>query len=83
MAKAPKLPTTREIFGRNLRIARLMRGWSQEELAFKSAVDPSYLSQVERGLRNVSIDHMSQLADALEVAVHDLVNPHKFTLNQS
>lgn len=81
MAKAPKAPTSRDIFARNLRTARQMKGWSQEDLAFEASLHPSYLSQVERGLRNVSIDNMGLLAEALDVPLHDLVNPHKFTLN--
>ena len=81
MAKVPKTATARDIFARNLRIARQMKGWSQEGLAFESDLHRGYLSQVERGLRNISIDNMGLVADALDVPLHDLVNPHKFTLN--
>ncbi|MFZ6659116.1 helix-turn-helix domain-containing protein [Undibacterium sp. TJN19] len=38
---------------------------SQEELALRSDLSRSYVSGVERGIRNVSIDNMDLLAQAL------------------
>ena len=42
----------RPLVGQNLRRLRLEKGWSQEELAFRSDVDRTYVSGVERGVRN-------------------------------
>ncbi|WP_428980647.1 helix-turn-helix domain-containing protein [Chromobacterium piscinae] len=38
----------------------------------------TYVSEIERGERNVSIDNMGALADALGVELRDLVDPEMF-----
>lgn len=40
-------------------------GWSQEELAAHADVHRTYVGQVERSEKNISIDSMQKLADAL------------------
>ena len=79
MKKPKKSLSTREIFGRNLRLARRLKEVSQEELALRADLSRSYVSEVERGVRNVSIDNMGLLAQALGVPLHNLVNPDMFT----
>lgn len=82
MEKAPTNQTYRQLFGENLRRARRLKDVSQEELAFRSSLSRTYLSEVERGIRNVSIDNMGHLAEALGVPLKDLVDPELFsTLN--
>ncbi|MDR0528259.1 MAG: helix-turn-helix domain-containing protein [Zoogloeaceae bacterium] len=60
-----------------LRLAELRRkhGWSQETLANESGVARSYLGSVERGHRNISLENICKLADALEVLPPDLLIP--------
>lgn len=79
MEKPPLTATPRQIFGTNLRRARRLKDVSQEELAFRSNLSRTYVSEVERGIRNVSIDNMGQLSDALGVPLKDLVDPEMFT----
>jgi len=55
------------ILGRNVRQARLQKGMSQEELAFQADMKRSYLSDLERGVRNPSIKAIGRLASALGV----------------
>jgi transcriptional regulator with XRE-family HTH domain len=57
----------RKIFGKNLRKARLASGHSQESLAAESKIDRTYISGIERGVRNPSLDYIERLADALGV----------------
>ena len=57
-----------EIFGRNVRQARKDKGWTQEQLAFEAGVKRAYLSEVENGQRNVSLDVVEKLAKALDVS---------------
>lgn len=57
-----------ETFGRNVRQARKDKGWTQEQLAFEAGVKRAYLSEVENGQRNVSLDVVEKLAKALDVA---------------
>lgn len=61
------------VFGNNVRTARLRKDLSQEELAFRSGLHRNYLSDVERGTRNVSIKAMSKIADGLEIEVYKLL----------
>jgi transcriptional regulator with XRE-family HTH domain len=60
-------------FGDNLRIIRKQKGLSQEELAFRSSIHRTYISDVERGSRNISIANIEKLAKALKVKMKDLV----------
>ena len=54
-------------FGRNLRAYRIQRQLSQEDLAEVSGLHRTYISGLERGIRNPSITIVAQLADALEI----------------
>ena len=53
--------------GRNVRQIRKERGWSQEDLAFESGLDRTYISGVERGVRNPTVLVLEELAQALKV----------------
>lgn len=59
-------------FGRRVREQRLKLGLSQEALAFESDLDRSYVGQVERGERNISLENIQRLARALRVSVSQL-----------
>lgn len=61
------------IFGRNVRQARKDKGWTQEQLAFEAGVKRAYLSEVENGQRNVSLDVVEKLANALEIGASSLL----------
>jgi transcriptional regulator with XRE-family HTH domain len=56
----------RRIVGLNVRAARKGLGWSQEDLADKAAIDRTYVSGIERGLRNPSLDMLVKLARRLK-----------------
>ena len=45
-------------------------GLSQEELAEKSGLHRTYISSIERFQRNVSLENVQRIADALNVEVH-------------
>lgn len=47
---------------------------SQEQLWFKSKLHRTYLSSVERGLKNVSVENIEKIALALWVEIKDLFN---------
>jgi transcriptional regulator with XRE-family HTH domain len=55
----------RRAFGLRVRELRQQRGLSQEELAEQAQLHRTYLGGVERGERNISLDAMWKLADAL------------------
>ena len=66
--------TVQLAFGRALRAARRRQGLSQERLAFKASLHPSYVAQVERGERNISLRNIWLLAEALELGASDLLS---------
>jgi transcriptional regulator with XRE-family HTH domain len=79
MKTPPQSLSARKIFGGNLRRARRLKEITQEDLASRAKVSRTYLSEVERGARNVSIDNMEHLATALGVPLRDLVDPGMFS----
>ena len=61
-----------EKFGQRIKTLRKERGLSQEDLAELSGLDRTYISGIERGLRNVALRNIETLAQALEVSISDL-----------
>ena len=59
--------TTGKSWGRNVRAARKDLGWSQEDLAFETDIDRTYVSGIERGVRNRSLDMLVKLAKTLKM----------------
>ena len=66
---------TRILFAKNLKIFRQLKKISQEDLADIAELHRTYVSSVERGERNISIDNMEKLARALDVDIRDLLSP--------
>lgn len=62
----------RKTFGNAVRMQRRRLGFSQEELAERANLHRTYITEVENGLRNISLDNISKLARALEVSVSEL-----------
>lgn len=58
----------RAIFAGNIKRLRKERGMSQEDLAFESGLHRTYISGIERGIRNVGLDNIGVIAEALGVA---------------
>lgn len=62
----------RRLLARRLRLLRALRGWTQEGLAAESDLHRTYVSSIERGRRNVGLDNLERLAQALGVSIGDL-----------
>lgn len=54
--------------GRAAAMVRVLKGWSQKELAERALIDPSYVSLFERGMRSPSQRVIRHIAEALEVS---------------
>ncbi|WP_137045869.1 helix-turn-helix domain-containing protein [Pseudolabrys sp. FHR47] len=54
---------------------RKAAGLSQEELAFEAGLDRTYISQVERGKRNVTVVVLARIAHALKTSPDRLLVP--------
>lgn len=63
------------LLGRNVRALRRERGLSQEELAHRSDLERSYVSDIERGTRNPSVKALGKIANALDVEAWLLLKP--------
>lgn len=61
-----------EIFGRNVRRIRLIRYLSQEDLAEKAGLHRTYIGSIERGERNVSLNNIVIIAQALNTPIDEL-----------
>lgn len=62
----------RKVFGEKLRCLRKAKGLSQEDLSFKSSLHRTYISEVERGRRNISIVNIAKIARALNLRIKEL-----------
>ena len=62
-----------QIFGEVLRRYRSEKNISQEELAFKAGVDRTFVSRLERGIRQPTITTLIGLGQALGVPAADLM----------
>jgi transcriptional regulator with XRE-family HTH domain len=60
-------------FGEHLRKVRAARHISQEELAHRAGLHRTYVSSVERGERNVTLETIEKLAKALNVSMAKLM----------
>jgi transcriptional regulator with XRE-family HTH domain len=72
IAPMPVRDKTLSAFGRNVARLRDQKGFSQDKLAEKSDLDRTYLSGIERGVRNPGIKVVIRLARALGVSVDQL-----------
>lgn len=63
----------RHRLGRNVKRLREERGLSQEALAFEAELHRTYVSGVERGVRNPTVTVIEKIAIALKVSLSELV----------
>ena len=67
------MPDLRWKFGHAVRAARVSRELSQEQLAHAAGLDRTYVSSLERGLRNPTLTTQARLAQALGTPLHELI----------
>ena len=62
-----------EKFGKKIKYLRLRLGISQEELAFRCSLHRNYVSDAERGRRNVSLKALEKFASGFDITVSELL----------
>lgn len=68
----PKRDNVLASLGLNVRQRREARELTQEKLAERAGLDPTYISGIERGLRNPGIKNVARLAKALGLTTAEL-----------
>lgn len=63
-------------FGRNFREARTRANITQKEVHELTGIAISFLSGIENGERNVSVEVAAKLAKVVGHDLHELLNPH-------
>jgi transcriptional regulator with XRE-family HTH domain len=58
--------------GERIRKLRKKRGWTQAEMAERVGIDRSFLADIERGKRNVSIMNLSHISKGLGVSLSQM-----------
>lgn len=63
------------LFGQRLKNLRLAKGLTQEELAERAGLHPTFIGIIERGKQSASLDSVEKLARALEIEVRQFFSP--------
>ena len=61
-------------FGLRLRMLRKQKGWTQVQMSDSLGIDRSYISDVERGKKNVSLPTMEVIALGFEISLSKLLS---------
>lgn len=61
-----------EQLGMRIKYLRTQRKWSQEDLSLEANVNKNYISDLENGRRNPSLDILERIADALSITLEEL-----------
>ena len=70
------VPVERKVFAKNLKDARAAAGYTLQELSALTHLTYQYISDMERGLHNISLLSMSSLSVGLRVPLYALLNPN-------
>lgn len=73
-APVPTALSARDLLALNLVRLRTERGYSQEDLAHEAGLHRTFVAHVERRVRNISLDNIEKLAQALGVSVSSLLD---------
>ncbi len=63
---------TKRLIGIRVKNLRLSKGLSQEKLAEKMGISSKYLSSIERGKENPTLDTFMKLAEALNIEISEI-----------
>ena len=58
-----------QTIGRKLRQFRQKKGYSQETLADRAGLHPTYIGQVERGEKNITVETLAKITTALGIPI--------------
>lgn len=64
----------KEKVGKRIKQLRTQQGLSQENFAFKCELDRTYITSVERGKRNISLENLEKIAKAFNMTLCEFFN---------
>ena len=64
----------KEKVGQRIKELRTKQGLSQEEFAFKCDLDRTYITSLERGKRNISLENLEKIAKAFNMTLSEFFN---------
>ena len=73
---------TSQKFGKRIKIERIMRDWTMEQLAEKAGLGTTTIASVEKGNTSPTLETIEKLSIALEFKLHELLifdDVEKFT----
>lgn len=62
-----------KLFGQKVRQIRTSKGISQERLAELAGIDRSYMGNIERGEKNITLKKAYEICDALDIDIKTIV----------
>jgi DNA-binding Xre family transcriptional regulator len=62
--------------GKNVRDLRLMKGWTQADLANRCSINAEQVSRIENARRDYMHSTLLEVCDALDVSVIDIMSKH-------
>ncbi|MDC9596087.1 MULTISPECIES: helix-turn-helix domain-containing protein [Xenorhabdus] len=69
-----KSNSIKSLFGQRIRYLRREAGMSQEAFADKCGLDRTYVSGIERGVRNPTLEIIYVIANGLQIELNELFN---------
>ncbi|QTA90735.1 helix-turn-helix domain-containing protein [Desulfonema magnum] len=72
MNKKSKEKSILILFGEKVRAERLKQHLSQEKLAEKAGLHRTYIGMIERAEKNITLENIKKIADALKVKITNL-----------
>jgi len=60
------------LFGKRIRQLRIEKGFSQEELGYEAGLHRTYVGQIERAEKNITLKNIEKIAKELEVNIGEL-----------
>lgn len=69
----PHSKSLREVLADNMRMLRAKENISQEDFADKCGLHRTYISDIERCSRNISIDNIERIAEAFDISASELL----------
>lgn len=60
------------LFGKRIKQLRMQKGLSQEELGYEAGLHRTYIGQIERAEKNITLKNIAKIAKELDVNISEL-----------